>query len=216
VSDCCGPEGYGTTFGDKFARRSLRRYRRRGLNPTQQRLVGFLEERGLERASVLEIGGGVGEIQVELLRRGASHVTNLEISTGYEREAAQLLESSGMSGRVTRRLLDIATSPDKVEPADVVVLHRVVCCYADYERLLTASGSHAQRLLVFTHPPPDVLNRASFWWDNFVRRLRRNDFRSFVHPPDAMIAVLRAQGLVPRYHHRGLSWEIVGLDRQAV
>ena len=178
--------------------------------------MGFLQERGIERASVLEIGGGVGELHVELLRRGASHVTNLEISTGYDAQATQLLESTGLSQRVTRRLLDIAVSPGEVEPADIVVLHRVVCCYPDYARLLSAAGSHARRLLVFSHPPRNALSRMAFWSENLVRRLQGNDFRAFVHPPDAMLAVLRAEGLVPGYHHRGLAWEVVGLERQPV
>ena len=55
-----------------------------------------------------------------------------------------------MTDRVTRRFTDIATSPEEVEPADVVVLHRVVCCYPDYERLLSAAASHAKRLLVYS------------------------------------------------------------------
>lgn len=42
-----------------------------------------------------------------------------------------MLEAAGMADRVTRRFLDIAQTPDGVEPADVVVLHRVVCCYPD-------------------------------------------------------------------------------------
>ena len=213
MGDCCGRTGYDTTFGDGFARRVARRYHRRGLNRTQQRLVGFLLDQGLDQASVLEIGGGVGEIQVELLRQGAVHVTNLEISTGYEAEATRLLEATGLTTRVTRRLLDIATSPDAVEPADVVVLHRVVCCYPDYERLLAAAGSHARRALVFSHPRRDALNRALVGWENLVRRLRRNDFRAFVHPPDAMLAVLRREGLTPRYHHRGPVWAVAGLER---
>lgn len=213
MGECCGPAGYRTTFGDKFARRVARRYERRGLNRTQRRLVGFLAERGLENASVLEIGGGLGEIQVELLSRGASHVTNLEISDGYEARAAELLASAGVADRVDRRFLDIATSPDEVEAADIVVLHRVVCCYPDYERLLAAAGGHARRVLVFSHPPRTILSRAVVGWDNFLRRLRGNDFRAFVHPPRAMLAVLDEQGLKPRYHHRGLAWEVVGLER---
>ena len=213
MCECCNPRGYQMTFGDRFARRLARRYRRRGLNRTQQRLVGFLADRGLQDASVLEIGGGLGEIQVELLRRGASQVTSLEISEGYEARAAELLEASGMTHRVDRRFLDIATSPDAVATADVVVLHRVVCCYRDYERLLGAAGSHALKLLVFSYPPRNLLSRAVIGWDNVVRRLRRNDFRAFVHPPEAMLAVLRQQGLRPRYHHRGLAWEVVGLQR---
>lgn len=214
MNECCGPgEGYQTTFGDKFARRIARRYERHGLNKTQLQLVDFLTERGLQDASILEIGGGLGEIQIELLARGAAHVTNLEISRGYESRAAQLLEASGMTDRVDRRFLDIATSPHEVDAADVVVLHRVVCCYPDYERLLHAAGSHARRLLVFSHPPRNVLSRAFIAWDNFLRRLRRNDFRAFAHPPEAMLAVLREEGLTPVVHHRGIIWEVRGLER---
>jgi magnesium-protoporphyrin O-methyltransferase len=65
MGECCNPHGYQKQFGDRFARR----YQRRRLNRTQRRLVAFLTERGLENATVLEIGGGLGEIQVELLRR---------------------------------------------------------------------------------------------------------------------------------------------------
>ena len=114
---------------------------------------------------------------------------------------------------MTRRFLDIATSPEAVEPADVVVLHRVVCCYPDYERLLSAAGSHARRLLVFSYPPRNRFTRVAMGWENLFRRLRRNDFRSFVHPPDAMLAVVEAQGLTPKYRHQSLSWTVVGFGR---
>jgi 2-polyprenyl-3-methyl-5-hydroxy-6-metoxy-1,4-benzoquinol methylase len=217
MGECCGPnEGYQSTFSDRFAERIARRYRKRGLNKTQQQLVAFLAERGLEGATVLEIGGGVGEIQVELLRRGATHVTNLEISENYEAQAAELLAATGMTDRVDRRFLDIATAPGEVEAADVVVLHRVVCCYPDYERLLGAAGSHARRMLVFSHPPRNWFSRGVIGWDNLLRRLRRNDFRAFVHPPEAMVRVLREQGLTPSYRGRGsIAWEVVGLERTA-
>jgi magnesium-protoporphyrin O-methyltransferase len=213
MGECCEPRGYDATFGDRFARRLARRYRRRGLTATEERLVAFVSGRGVEDASVLEIGGGVGEIQVELLRRGARHATNTEISHSYETAAGELLEHSGLRGRVTRRFVDIAVAPDEVEDADVVVLHRVVCCYPDYERLLSAAGSHARRLLVFSHPPSGVVTRTIFGWENRLRRWRGNEFRSFVHPPQAMVAVLEAQGLRTTYRHRGWSWHVVGLER---
>lgn len=213
MGECCGRGGYQATFSDRFARRVARRYSKRGLNRTQERLVGFLASSGIEGATVLEIGGGVGEMQVELLSRGAASVTNLEISTSYEEEARRLLERAGMTGRVSRRFVDIATAPDAVDEADVVVLHRVVCCYPDYQRLLGAAGGHARRLLVFSHPPRNPVTRLLVACDNLLRRLRRNDFRAFVHPPRAMVEVLQAQGLTPRYRHRGLVWDVVGLER---
>jgi magnesium-protoporphyrin O-methyltransferase len=52
-------------------------------------VVDFLSAHGLEGATVLEIGGGIGEVHLELLRRGAQLATNLEISTSDEDEAAR-------------------------------------------------------------------------------------------------------------------------------
>src|SRR6185295_12196893 len=95
MEDCCGRAGYQTVFSDQFAKRVARTYRKRGLDPTQTRMVSFLIEHGIKGASVLEIGGGVGELQIELLSRGAREATNLEISRNYEAEAAALLAQSG-------------------------------------------------------------------------------------------------------------------------
>ena len=213
MPSCCDGEGYDAVFTARFAQRVAKRYRKHGLNATSRRMVDFLCSRGIEGASVLEIGGGVGEIQLELLSRGAASVTNLEISTGYEEEAQALLARSGMAGRVTRRLLDIAQAPDAVEPADVVVLHRVVCCYPDYQRLLSAAGGHARRLLVFSHPPDNVFSHGVVGAENLVRRVRRQSFRAFVHPAEAMVAVLAGAGLTARYRQRQRGWCVVGLER---
>jgi 16S rRNA G966 N2-methylase RsmD len=215
MSGCCDRPGYQTVFSDRFARRVARTYRKRGLSRTQRRMVSFLTDRGIKDTSVLEIGGGVGEIQIDLLTRGAREATNLEISRSYESQATALLERFGMTDRVTRRFVDIATSPDEVERADVVVLHRVVCCYPDYERLLSAAASRARRLLVFSHPPRNLISRAMAGCANLLMRIRRNDFRTFVHPPAAMIEAAQAQGLSVSYQHRGMSWNIVGFERFA-
>lgn len=213
MAACCDPKGYDAVFGARFAKRVARRYRKRGLDHASSRMVSFLVEMGIEGATVLEIGGGVGEIQLELLRHGAARTTNLEIATGYEPEAARLIEQSGMTERVTRRLLDIAESPDKVEPADIVVLHRVVCCYPDYERLLSAAADHAQRLLVFSHPPRNVASRTFLWLKNHALGRTRGTFQAYMHPPEAMVAVLHQKGLQTRYRHRGPVWRVVGLER---
>ncbi len=201
------------TFSDRFARRMARRYRRRGLSPAARAIESFVTDRGIDGASILEIGGGVGELHVELLRRGAATATNLEISTNYEAEARQLLERTGMTARVERRFVDIAQAPDEVEPADVVVLHRVVCCYSDYERLLGVAAAKAGRLLVFSHPPRNPATRTVMWMDNTMRRLRGDSFRAFAHPPEAMVGAARSSGLRDTYRWRGLGWCVVGLER---
>ena len=94
-------------------------------------------------ASVLEVGAGVGAIELELLAAGAARATDVELSGEYEEEAQKLLDEHGVADRVERRVGDFVTEP--VEPHDVVVLHRVVCCYPDVDALVgVAAGTRAQ------------------------------------------------------------------------
>jgi protein-L-isoaspartate O-methyltransferase len=213
VAGCCNPRGCDEFFNPRFARRMAKRYRKRGLDRPARRMVEFLQNRGIEGATVLEVGGGIGEIQLELLKRGAERTVNLELSPAYEQEAATLVREAGVEGRVERRFHDIAVDPEQVEPVDIVVLHRVVCCYPDYERLLAAAGDHAGRLLVFSHPPRNPISRAIVAAQNLGFRLVRREFRTFAHPPAAMLAVLEQHGLRPTYAHRGLPWQVAGLER---
>jgi Methyltransferase domain len=171
-------------------------------------MVELLAERGVQGATVLEIGGGVGEIQIELLRRGAASATNLELSPGYEAEAARLLDETGLAGRVDRRLADIATDPDAAPPADIVILHRVVCCYPDHPTLLAAAADHARSQLAFSFPPRNLAFRAFVALQNRLLGWGGRRFRTFAHPPTAMMAVLAEHGLHGAVAHRGAVWQI--------
>jgi hypothetical protein len=213
VAGCCNPRGCDRFFGARFARHMAKRYRKHGLDPTARRMVDFLESRGLDDATVLEVGGGIGEIQLELLERGAERTVNLELSAAYEDEAARLARVAGVDGRVERRIHDIAVDPTAVEPADIVVLHRVVCCYPDYERLLGAAADRARRLLVFSHPPRNLISRSILGAQNLGFRSLRMEFRTFAHSPPAMLRVLERHGLRPTFVHRGIPWNVAGFER---
>ena len=215
MSGCCDPRGCNDMFGPRFARHSASRYRKRGLDKTAARMVAYLVERGIDGASVLEIGGGVGDIQLELLGKGASRTTNLELVDAYDTDATDLAETAGMRDRMTRRQVDIAATPDKVEAHDIVVLHRVVCCYPDYERLLTAAADHAKRLLVFSHPPRNWVTRTFTRLQRVGFRLTGKSFQTFAHPPTAMVHVAEGRGMRTEYTHRGPVWQVVGLARTA-
>jgi hypothetical protein len=118
-------------------------------------MVDWLTQRDIRGATVLEVGGGVGALQLELLRRGASRATNVELVDYYDADAFDLAREAGLADRVLRRRLDLAADPDTVDPHDIVVLHRVVCCYPDYRvrwwRPTTSIG----------RPPPPARSRAS-------------------------------------------------------
>src|SRR5919109_2151952 len=100
MGGCCSvPRGYEKMFGERSARRDAKRYRRKGLDDTGKRIVAFLREGGLEGATVLEIGGGVGAIEVEVLRAGAERAVNVELSPYYEEAARGLWREAGVEER---------------------------------------------------------------------------------------------------------------------
>jgi magnesium-protoporphyrin O-methyltransferase len=206
MTGCCDPREYDAIFTPRFAHRLARRYRRRGLDRLSARVVRCCVDHGIEGATVLEIGGGVGELHLELLRRGAATATNLELVGTYERDAAELLAEAGLTGRVRRRLLDLAADPAAVEPADVVVLNRVVCCYPDFVGLLGAAAGHARQLLVLSYPRSNPFTRGLLRLENGFTALLGRSYRGFVHPPADMLAVLRAQGLEPAGSENGAIW----------
>ena len=217
MDDCCAapvPDGYEREFDDRFARRLAKHYRSEGLTPSARLILDFASSIGLDGSSLLEIGGGIGDIQLEALKRGASHTTNVELSSAYESEAKRLLDEAGLHDRATRTLgIDIAGTPEAVEPADIVVLHRVVCCYPDYERLLGAAAGHGRRAVVFSYPVPTWMTRVGVRAVNAWSVLNRRSYRMFAHAPDDMVSVLRTRGFETRYRGGSGPWQIVGAVR---
>jgi 2-polyprenyl-3-methyl-5-hydroxy-6-metoxy-1,4-benzoquinol methylase len=213
MAGCCNARGCDDFFTPRQAKRAAKRYRERGVDKTAEHMLAFLADRGIEGATVLEIGGGIGELQIELLKRGAASTLNLELAPGYDEEAARLASEAGVGGRAERRLHDIAADPSGIEQADVVVLNRVVCCYPDYERLLGAAADHARRTLVFSYPPRNLVSRLMLGAQNLFFRLQRKEFRTFAHPPARMLAVVEAHGFHQAYRHHPVVWQIGGFER---
>jgi magnesium-protoporphyrin O-methyltransferase len=212
MSACCA-RGYERFFGARTARRDARRYRRDGLDETAQRLVDELAARGLAGATVLEVGGGVGAIGLELLKRGAARVTVVELSHGYDKPALELAREAGAESRIERRHGDFVALEASIEPADVVVLHRVVCCYPDPELLVPAAARHAQRLLALSFPRDTWWLRLGFRLVNAWCRVI-GGIRAFVHAPALVLGSAGRSGLRTLLHERaGRVWRVALFER---
>jgi hypothetical protein len=206
VTSCCNPTEYRRFFNRKFARRDLDRYRRRGLSATERDLVTLSGE--VVGASVLEVGGGIGALQLELLDAGAAHATNVELSGAYEDAAQELL-----GNRRTERIVGDFTELD-VPQHDIVLLHRVVCCYPDVDALVGAAAVRTGRRLALTLPQ----QRRWIGWGlaavNGWLRLSRCGFRTYAHPFSRVEAAAAAQGLrLDGRVRRGLLWESASFVR---
>jgi SAM-dependent methyltransferase len=208
---CCVPRGYDKLFGERTARRDLRRYRRRGLDETGKRLVDFLRGRGVKGLSILEVGGGVGALEAELLTAGAERALNVELMGSYEPAARELWREAGVEDRADYRIGDI--TKNDIPPADVVVMHKVVCCYPDAEALVGAAAERSRRYLVMSFPRERLLTRIGFGALNALARLLRWEFRSFIHPVAHIVAAAERRGLRSVHSHQGLLWQIAAFER---
>jgi 2-polyprenyl-3-methyl-5-hydroxy-6-metoxy-1,4-benzoquinol methylase len=213
VSDCCTPKGYRWIFSERTAQMEAKRYRRRGLDRTSRRIVDFLKKQGVEGRTVLEIGGGIGAIQIELLKAGAARAMSIELTPTYEQAASQLLSEAGMTDRVERKVMDFAQAADQVEGADVVVMNRVLCCYHDMPRLAGAAADHARQTLVMTFPRRALWMRAGLGLGNGLLWLTRRHFHIYVHRPSEIMATSQSHGLRPVLNETGLIWTLDALSR---
>jgi 2-polyprenyl-3-methyl-5-hydroxy-6-metoxy-1,4-benzoquinol methylase len=201
-------------FGERTARHDVRRYRRRGPSKPTRLLLDALAREGIAGATVLDIGGGVGAIQHELLAAGARHATGVEASAAYLRVAAEEAARRGNADRIVQQHGDFVALADQIEAADVVTLDRVICCYADMESLVGRSADRARRLYGLVYP-------RDTWWvalairlTNLAMRVARRTFRAHVHRTRAVDAVAREHGLAPKLTQRaGPVWQVVVYER---
>jgi 2-polyprenyl-3-methyl-5-hydroxy-6-metoxy-1,4-benzoquinol methylase len=214
VSRCCRSGSCEQMFGARFARRSLRRYREKGLDDVERTLVASVVE-GIEGSSVLEIGGGIGAIQTELLAAGARTGAVVELVSAYEPYARELAEERGVSARTRFQVLDLLDEPAGVEPADVVVLNRVVCCTPDGVQLTAAAARLTSDALLLSYPRDVWWVRAAVRLQNAGLWLIRRSFRAFVHRPAELTAAAVQAGLEQERSGGTALWEYAVLRRAA-
>jgi len=200
-------------FTAKEARRVLRRYRKKGLNKFERQMVASVPADTRHGARVLEIGGGIGTIQAELLAGGADRGEIIELVPAYQPYAQELARDKGIEDRSTFRIADLLENPETIAPADVVVLNRVVCCSPDGVRLAGEAAHLAGRMLLLSYPRDRALVRIGSRLLNFGLRIMRRSFRVFLHPRDSLYAAAQAEGLVVAETGQAFAWEFSAFRR---
>ena len=205
---CTGPCAAASHFNRKKADQDLRRYQRCGPDTTTRILLSELRRCPLQGLHLLDVGGGIGVIAVELSGAGVASVTLADASAGYLEAARRHLAARNASLPAQFFLGDFAATSDSLPDADVVTLDRVVCCYPDVEVLLRAAAAHARRMIAFTYPRDRWYVRASVVLENSWYWLKQDAFRAFVHSPERMASILESAGFVRAAHDTTLEWAI--------
>jgi len=154
--------------------------------------------------TVLDIGSGIGGLTFALLDRGASNAVAVDASAAYVSAAREEASQRGRAEAVRFVHADFVTAAADLEPASIVTLDRVVCCYPSCTQLLDAAIAHTDRCLALSYPREAWYVRALMSLDNGQRRLAGNPCRTFVHPAAMIESIIRRAGF--RLSSRRESW----------
>lgn len=211
---CAQCEGIESEFGERIARHDLKRFRRKGPRRTTRILLEELRRLGIDDATLLDVGGGVGTIHHVLLDEGAATATHVDASSAYLEAARDETARRGHEGRVRFEYGDFLDLAPRISSADVVTLDRVICCYPDVRALVATTAARARRVYGLVYPRNHWLARAGAPFINLLMRIRRSAFRAFVHPTSRVEELARGAGLTMRARRTTAIWQIEVFERE--
>ena len=182
----------------------LARYHAKGPGPTTRLLADGIARAGMATGTVLDVGAGFGALAFTLLGRGVTNAIAVDASSVYVEAARDEASRQGLANAIRIVQADFVEAADDLPPAGIVALDRVVCCYPSAERLLRAALGRARHCLALSYPRNVWYVEAGLRLDNGLRRLKRNPFRTFVHPKTTIEAVIAKAGF--RLANRRETW----------
>ena len=196
-------------FDAKYAESDLKHYRKKGPVKTTRALLQAIQAsndvRGL---SLLDIGGGIGAIQLELLKAGLAQSISVDASAAFIAAARGEAERSGFGNCTTYQHGNFVDQADGIAPVDIVTLDRVICCYPDMQTLVRRSAECAKRVYALVSPRDTWWMHVAQYGLNLIERIQRSNFRFFVHPDAEVDAILLARGMTRRFHKTLGMWQI--------
>ena len=176
-------------------------------------LLEAVKQKGVQGNSLLDVGGGIGAIQHELLRAGVEQADSVEASTAYIEANKEEADRQGHGDRITYHHGDFVELAPNLERADIVTLERVICCYPDVEILVELSSRLADRVYGLVYPRTNWASKIAARLFNLIMWLRRSSFRVFIHPDSVIDWVTRSNGLRPISRRKTLLWQVVVYER---
>ena len=211
--DACGCDGGFEIFDEKSAEEDLQRYRGHGPDATTATLVDMIRDRGVSGSSLLDIGGGIGVIDHELLHAGAGHAVLVDASGPAVEMARREARRRGTLDRLEFVDGDFVSRASDVDVADIVTLDRVICCYPDVESLVRLSATRARSLYGLVLPRDRRLLRWALPLLNAWFRVRGFRYRTFLHANAKVDALVAAAGLRQVRESRTFMWRVVLYER---
>lgn len=203
---CCGAN---QLFDEKTAVKDLKSYLKKGPNKETKLLTEALKKQQIIGYSLLDIGGGIGPIPLEIIPNGVSKVTDVDASSGYIKIAKQEALKRNYAQFTEYVLGDFVTEANEIQTHDIVTLDKVLCCYPNVNDLLKTSLSKATKYYGVVYPQSCILSRFIAQFLNLKHKIMGNPFRTFIHNPEMIEQTILNAGFKKIYNGKTLLlWQV--------
>lgn len=206
MSCCCPHSKSGGRLFSFFARSYRKRFSKNGFEPSQLQLVEGLEQAGYKDATLLEVGSGVGYLHQTLLEQGAKSAIGIDLAPDMLKEAEDWAVEKNLADRTEYIQGDFIELLDQVEPAEVTILDKVVCCYPHAELLTNHSTAKTSRVYALTYPRDRWFTKVAIEIMAVLLKLSGSDFRAFVHNPDDIERWITEAGFTKTFQKQTFIW----------
>jgi magnesium-protoporphyrin O-methyltransferase len=171
-------------------------------------LFSWIRDEGLAGSTIMDVGCGTGEFLLRALEAGAVRATGADLSSEAIAMTSDLLHEAGLAERADLWVGDAAVEP--LEPHDVVVLDKVICCYPDADALIARSTSAAERIYAFAVPESrgfwGLLARTRWFMYGILEWIQGDRLPRYIHRRTDVEAKVMAAGFRPLHTGRRFVW----------
>jgi magnesium-protoporphyrin O-methyltransferase len=205
---CSQCEGIENQFDEESVREEILFYEKDGADKTTMWLIEAIKEHGIRDAELLDIGGGIGAIQHELINQGVTSAVHVDGSAAYIAGAEKMAKQRGLENNIEWLHGNYVDLDAKLKSFDVVTLDRVICCYDDMQALVSKSSKKARKYYGVVYPKDHWYIRIVFGIMNLFQRIRKDPFRAFVHPTQLVEDQIKAAGLEKIFFRQTFLWQV--------
>ncbi len=204
----CSTGGFKKQFGDKIANKKLKDYLAKGPKGNTKMLIDLIKRYDIGDKSLLDIGGGIGAIQFQLLDFGIKSVQSVDASQAYLDKGKEGAKKLGYGSQIEYTYGDFIQVSEKIAKAEIVTLDKVICCYKDFRNLVRESLSKTKEIYAIIIPKDGWIQKFVHSLEIIIWKITGNRFRSYIHPVNEIESIIFESGFSRRIQKYKMGWLI--------
>ena len=200
---------------DFFSKRAMhydKRFHKKGLDKTQQLLLegitAVINNGKTSASTVMEIGCGVGGLLLTMLGKGVDYAIGVDASEGMLEKARQNAAERNFKDKTLFLHGDFVNVERELQPADIVVLDKVLCCDSDPESLIKKSTGKTKYIYALSFPRDHIFARFFIKAGIAITKICPVKFTPFYHEPNDIKRWTEGANFILSYARNTFFWQV--------